>query len=112
MSTDPMSEEQKRIRIAEACGWKEVMPEGKSASGIHPDPTAYRRVFVPDYLNDLNACHEMEKTLPFDVLNGTYKTALLDITFANPKRIAGMFHTTARQRADAFLAVLGPAPQP
>ena len=48
-----MTPEKQRIAIATACGWTDTqIIDGK-----------YGQTDVPDYLNDLNACHEMEKTL-------------------------------------------------
>lgn len=61
-----MTPEAQRIAIAEACGWeialKGMVPEclqhAKSPGGVWE---YFNK--VPDYLNDLNACHEMEKVL-------------------------------------------------
>lgn len=62
-----MSPEKQRIAIATACGWQNVAPvvvqnvkhQGDNITvGISSDSG-----WIPDYLNDLNACHEMEKTL-------------------------------------------------
>lgn len=49
-----MSPEAQRIAIAEACGHPSLQ--------IHMGETA--EAAFPDYLNDLNAMHEAEKTIP------------------------------------------------
>jgi len=56
---------------------------------------------VPNYVADLNACHEFEKTLG-DIDNWMlYDKALAEITEGFT------FHATARQRCEAFLRVHG-----
>jgi hypothetical protein len=54
-----MTAEQQRILIAEACGWTNV---GK-VLGTPPGWTNGAVLGLPDFLNDLNACAEFEKTL-------------------------------------------------
>ena len=56
------------IAIAKVCGWthtKTVHNPDPSAYGTHPIHTADVAwdLPLPDYLNDLNAMHEAEKTL-------------------------------------------------
>lgn len=57
-----MIPEEQRIAIAELCGWKQI--DVFSMEGI-PPPRMGEPVFLPlpDYFNDLNACHEMERQL-------------------------------------------------
>jgi hypothetical protein len=112
-----MTPEQQRIAIAEACGWTNVAPlivknvkhEGdditvgiSSASG-----------WIPDYLNDLNACHEMEKGLDYEQCEA-FSTTLADIVHAANREKDYAFpwafariHATAAQRCEAFLLTLG-----
>ena len=71
----PMTPDQQRITIAKAVG--------KDA----------------DYLNDLNAMHEAEKTLNYDQLDNYY--------FEMAKRMVRPYHATAAQRAEAFLHTIG-----
>lgn len=108
-----MNEEQQRIAIAEACGWKpevrkmyagekNVKGWGKNA---HLHPGDKDRVFAmsshefPDYLNDLNAMHQAEKTLTFEQKRDYCEW--LCITGPWPSL------ATARNRAEAFLRTLG-----
>jgi hypothetical protein len=100
-----MNEEQQRIAIAEACGWRQIS-DWKSAGINGQHPTEPWTEVIPDYLNDLNAMHEAEKTLsPKDKreyayqLNGGYYTSGLDDTF-------DIVHATAAQRAEAFLRTI------
>ena len=60
-----MTQEQKRIKLAEAAGWK-VHPKDRfivippnSPHSVQPLST------IPDYFNDLNAVHELEKVLTY-----------------------------------------------
>lgn len=83
-----LTQEEKRVRIAEAIGWKWYR------WGDHPDaplflctphhdwskgsfvpatrkPNEPFRSDCPDYFNDLNACHEMERHAQNDLMNAT-----------------------------------------
>ena len=92
-----MNQEEQRIAIAEACGWK---------TGYR-DPEAWHP--LPDYLNDLNAMHEAEKTLwkqgtsDYDPLaRRRYYHTLDQLTGDQWDTITA----TATQRAEAFLKAL------
>ena len=88
-----MTNEEMRIKIAEACGWQ---PDKRglgwlSSHGCY-DP-------LPDYLNDLNAMHEAEKVL-------TNKQWWLFVEFLTEIRGGGValcISATPLQRAEAFL---------
>jgi len=118
-----MTPEAMRIAIAEACGWKLSEPvighdgrwrkhayRGKSvyslfdsswAGGPHDVIDDWNN--APDYLRDLNAMHEAEKTLPksqrlsYDAKLG----ALCEETDSFTH------HATAAQRCEAFLRTIG-----
>jgi hypothetical protein len=103
-----MKPEQQRIAIAESCGivgpfdnrWiKEYEEEGGDSYGF----TGFEKgelVFIPDYLNDLNAMHEAEKTLDYDDLNDMEESVSFHFGVTP-------FHSTAAQRAEAFLKTIG-----
>jgi hypothetical protein len=103
-----MKPEKQRIAIAEACGivgpfdnrWiKEYEEEGGDSYGF----TGFEKnelVFIPDYLNDLNAMHEAEKTLDYDDLNNMKESVSFHFGVTP-------FHSTAAQRAEAFLRTIG-----
>lgn len=112
-----MSPEAQRIAIAEACGYKLTpLPQ-------NPNQKTWQRhgytETLPDYLTDLtdlNACHEMEKTLTKEQRK-TYVWKLERVTDAalpgssNQVILAEekfqLVHATAEQRAEAFLRTLG-----
>ena len=100
-----MTQEQKRIKIAEACGWELVCPPAGGFFAYWQNRDI-KREDVPDYLHDLNAMHEAEKVLnePVNMQKhawNTYKARLENITNGSS------FHATARQRAEEFLRTLG-----
>jgi len=95
-----MSPEAQRIAIAETCGFTHVrcIPPDHCI-GHHPSrPSA-----VPDYLNDLNAMHEAEKTLP-PAQFWEYADFLRQ--FHNGLGVDGYITATAAQRAEAFLRTI------
>jgi len=96
-----MNEHKQRIAIAEACGWKHV--------GKYPyvwrtkeDIPAWESE-VPDYLNDLNAMHEAEKSL-----QALHKSRAFCENVNVICMRAGIHpvHASASQRAEAFLRTL------
>ncbi len=113
-----MSPEQQRIKIAEACGWKIIdFNRGDKLPDVVPSKTTYwdkERKYkpypaIPDYLNDLNAMHEVEATLDC-VQQFAYAAYLY---YGEPHEHAWdqvaafeIAHATAAQRAEAFLKTL------
>jgi hypothetical protein len=108
-----MKPEKQRIAIAEACGivgpfdnrWiKEYEEEGGDVYGF----TGFEKgelVFVPDYLNDLNAIHEAEKVLRDD-REAAFR-GWLWLAHGQPELRCAIVHATAAQRAEAFLRTIG-----
>ena len=96
-----MKPEEIRIAIAEACGWRDI--RGLNWTGVAPNRDLNYRNGVPDYLNDLNACHEMENVLLRDMnkLWYPYCKRLHELTNGIGEG------ATAPQRCDAFLKTLG-----
>lgn len=128
MNIEGMSDEQKRIRIAEACGWKRA-PEfdyvlaspiyraGERMEMMCKDGDIRAMEELPDYLNDLNAMHEVEKTLSESKWDeyGLVLSEQVDCTvwvrgFISGYGITRIAHATARHRAEAFLLTL-PEPE-
>ena len=111
MKLTDLTPEQKRIAIAEACGyvnvhkfdkWKEGGPmRDGTLIGDETGKRPRRRAYIPDYLNDLNAMHEAEKTLTAEQWHEYDRLMPL----RDPQKI----HATAAQRADAFLLATGRA---
>lgn len=110
-----MKPEAQRVAIAEACGWVAITsdmvgrwPNSQSSGDCDT---------IPNYLNDLNAMHEAEKTL--EHMTPLYDCTLIQIIsdgeFDLQKHpVASMhyvdallgIHATAAQRAEAFLRTL------
>jgi hypothetical protein len=94
-----MTGEQQRIAIAEACGWTdaEIITKGGKIM--------YGQTEVADYLNNLNAMHEAEKSL-----NNLsfYRSFLYLVVLGDPKNKSNEpAWATAAQRAEAFLRTIG-----
>lgn len=98
-----MTQEEKRLKIAEACGWTHIEAEtwtqGKPGGiygykPIRPKFDPCRRFHIPDYFGDLNACHEMEKQLTDDQWD-----KYCDRLGGSLRHCAS---ATAAQRAEAF----------
>jgi hypothetical protein len=109
-----MNKEQQRIAIAVACGWTYPRIVNEDPMGRPPETTDRFEV-VPDYLNDLNAMHEAEKTLPNHQHQVFYRH-LERIVSGEPYDEEGHYgagwlfhnvHATATQRAEAFLRTIG-----
>ena len=96
-----MKIEKQQRAIERICGW-EAMPEGH----YHPDnPIGQTK---PDYLNDLNACHEMEKVLTEKGVNAWWSyVAFINRHNPRPFGTETAVHATAAQRCEAFLRTLG-----
>ena len=94
-----MTREKQRIAIATACGW--------TADSWCLTPSGW--VFadaVPDYLADLNACHEMEKVLTHDQrIDHMEWLGLCDDDHGH--KVWSYVHSTAAERCKAFLRTLG-----
>jgi hypothetical protein len=93
-----MSPEKQRTAIAKACGWTEIDELLANTSMGKPPGKICSFDYLPDYLGDLNACHEMEKGLTYEQIDDYY------IELA--KRMVRPFRATASQRAEAFLRTL------
>jgi hypothetical protein len=103
--------------IAEYCGWAEIEPEIERI-GIEDVPNGQLRgitpkgnsCVLPDYYNDLNACHEMEKKLNEKKV-WEYRNILMSIVYKDltgPSRGSGaVIHATSAQRCEAFLRTIG-----
>ncbi len=104
-----MNIEQQRLAIAKACGWHKRLESWRNPCG---QPGF---VSIPDYLNDLNAMHEAEKTLDANqrldyacyltepVRDQVYEVMPRDIHYSV---CFPAINSTAAQRAEAFLRTL------
>ncbi len=102
-----MTPEQQRIDIHEALGWTKVI-EGPNHYAWKRGDEFHYVASTPDYHNDLNAMHEAEKLLT-DLQWDTYTQHLLQLMpylSGQPDRLSDPAHSTAAQRAEAFLRTL------
>ena len=91
-----MTNEQINVAIAEACGWdSDDIARGYTLCQFTED--------VPDYCNDLNAMHEVEKTMGDPQLWVEYQSYLSDAM----GHVGWIYHATAAERAEAFLKTIG-----
>ena len=102
-----MNADKQRIAIAELCGWTRL----DQGQGYGRPPLTKTDFKIPDYLTDLNAMHEAEKTLPSELtlnydklLHTSCHQAVND---NNIPRVMYAWHATAVQRAEAFLRTIG-----
>ena len=95
-----MKRKQQRIAIAGACGWKQI-PDGRWKLDGKVE------LFLPNYLNDLNAMHEAVKSLPQNLKSRYF--ACLCAVVSGAISLNGYSEATeaiAAQRAEAFLRTL------
>lgn len=110
-----MTDVEIRMAIADACGrdtsaTKQALVHFKDRDG-YPD-AILQLAGIPDYCNDLNAMHEAEKTLGNESLD--YDKALDTVFFRGARTCDWSsypndftWHATARQRAEAFMEIIG-----
>jgi len=105
---ESLSDEERRIRTAIICREKFLGPMPMNTKMVIDQ--------LPDYLNDLNACHEAEKTMTPDQLD-QYESRLNRIVDADwialPSTIetyiySCRFHASSKQRNTTFLMVMLP----
>jgi hypothetical protein len=85
-------------KIAEVCGYKRQTAEANWYDA--PDGSQVHWDDIPDYLNDLNAMHEAEKSFPHP--SDFYQFILSEVCGGGNR----IYRATAAQRAEAFLKTL------
>lgn len=111
-----MSPEAQRIAIAEACGWKGPdhpdnlagmdgwWSQQRGVWWMMPSGDRVMLSSVPDYLNDLNAIHEAEKTLDAEEYKEFARQLDAICACSDDEWLRGReWSATAAQRAEAFL---------
>jgi hypothetical protein len=109
-----LSQQAKRIAIAEACGWTVHENYGSAGGvvlynqhgliteGLWCSKEHALAAGTPDYLNDLNAMHEAEAVIHDSGKWNTYYEFIYQRLGSK-----GALHATAATRADAFLVTIG-----
>jgi len=101
-----MNQDEQRVAIAKACGYRdfEVFKNLGSIWAISPSEEARE---IPQYLNDLNACAEMEKTISSDGAEwNLYRMNLMRLC-SKAKEITDDISAPASLRCKAFLLTKG-----
>jgi len=106
-----MTQEQKRLKIAEACGWKGISSlntgyapwrkesyEQRIKACSSADLDSIPLDPLPDYFSDLNAMHQAEKAITDPFLWNQYENNVADAM----KYTGWICHVSASQRAEAF----------
>lgn len=107
-----MNLDKQRIAAGMACGWSPLDPTiwrrggWKRTIETKPPGKHLSRQFLPDYLDDLDAMHEAEKTLTA-MQRVKYVLALAKVVNAPGfTTLTESIFATAEQRAEAFLRAL------
>ncbi len=100
-----MSDEEKRIKIAELCGWKESDDSLHHKTWRHPDMEHHTNS-LPNYLKDLNAIYSAEIS---NCMHIYPRREMFGHHLMGVCRESGLpvWMATAAQRADAFLLTKG-----
>jgi hypothetical protein len=107
-----MKPDEQRMAIAKACGWIPRYDDAKAnlRHWLRPNKSDSNTYFLPNYLNDLNAMHEAEKSLPSEHARNSYLNILHEITSESEMSDVDIDFAwciaTAAQRARAFLETL------
>lgn len=109
-----MTNEEINIAIAESLGWTKIVVNEIRIVGAPPKcPPPYDEygLLVPNYAADLNACHEIEKTLDEMLavhIRGVGVCTKAEIYY---DMLGGLcdqpVRATARQRCEAYLRTIG-----
>lgn len=89
--------------LAELLRWTEISRSWGEWLGLKPGQTKSIPLSIPDYCHDLNACHEVERSLP---------VRLWQVYEQEIKRLVGgsrrfcSIHATAERRTRALIATL------
>jgi len=111
-----MNTEEKRIKIAGAVGNNDQHWECPSCGRVESTHVSYEErhsvdgclqfvhwVESPDYFNDLNAMHEVEKILRSDKWKWlSYVNSLNEMPSLQDEWLCASLHATAAERAEAF----------
>ena len=110
MNQPELTQDQKRIRIAEACGWTAVIFSSSEARKAWEKPgvltpegfSQHWDAELPDYFGDLNAMHEAEKALPPSLRNTYCLRLCWAARLGEGEEYFRVHCATAEERAEAF----------
>lgn len=103
-----MTDEQINIAIAESLGWKQCQhcaTHGLKAWRYPTDDGCTDT--LPNYTADLNACHELEKTVMLNSHTRLNYLSWLGWENDYASTVFACVHSTASQRCEAYLRAIG-----
>lgn len=104
-----MSLEERRIKVAELCGWRCSVLGNWWHQMVPPDGDGTKVETCPDYLNDLNAMHWAEMNMSEEQPE-CYEENLIRVMSTpegcHPGRV--LWFATAAERAEAFALTMEP----
>lgn len=113
-----LTDEEIRIKIAEACGWTDISKYTQATDGMYGyEPRNGPHSKLPNYPESLDACAEFERTLV--EYHGLYWFNLAEVVsgfkreefdYSNEYFLADIACATARQRCLAYLKTKGLIP--
>ena len=101
---DELSAAEKRIKVAELCGYNFLIPPENCGLGQWNDSEWNAVDELPDYLSDLNACHEFEKQVPES--KELEYTDALSCLVSHKSGYDNLWRATAEQRCKAFVLTM------
>lgn len=99
--------------IAIACGWDQVWTDEHGTWGKPPEQTPATGGFaivereIPNYVSDLNAIHEAENILAYQLAHAGYMRKLAEVCYREWPKNRNPECATAKQRTEAVLLALG-----
>ena len=114
---DKLTDEEKRIKVAELCGWEHWAWEPEKSRHVwgYNGATVFTKTkdemsVIPDYLNDLNAMYEALSTMTYEQ-NREYCHILKVNTLGQDgmlfwRNATDLVNATAAQRAKAFVLTM------
>jgi len=108
MTWNNLTDREKRIKVSECCTWRHIL-DSAGEHFIKPNETIKQYILrgdrsflhdLPDYLNDLNAMHEAEKTL--NIVQQVVFHRNLAMICDNETVDWGTTHAPPAKRAEAF----------
>lgn len=111
-----MTEEQIRIKVAEACGWKDIRDRaishnlnGRFWKTIHKFGTSPQGLqnYLPNYTQSLDACREFDDKLKGCKDRESYCVTLCKVVHGMDHLNVDVVLATPLQRCEAFLRMRG-----
>lgn len=104
-----LDQRKKRIKISHLLGWTDCIDYTDKGGNPHGcDPDTLEGAMIPDYLNDLNAMHEVEKGITDAETRFKYQIKIHELLFdyTGQCSVWCICHATAAQRAEAFVMTI------